>query len=168
MIKLDLKEIKKAGIYTVDADLKNLYSSMSDSWYYLFYIDVRSWNNRLKSIIKKRIESESVYLIVDVGKLISPIFVQSIQEFEEISIKIDELVHHLDEYYLNKRIVVTRKDGSEREVEIMFDKATEKYAYVNLTTHHICPCRFDTMSDAVDDMRNDDFVVDFKLKDEEI
>lgn len=66
--------------------------------------------------------------------------------------------------YLNKRIIVTRKDGSLREVEIMIDESTGKYAYVNLTSHHICPCRFDTIEDAVDDMCKNEFVEDFKLK----
>ena len=73
---------------------------------------------------------------------------------------------YMDEKYLNKRILVRRKDDSIREVEIMLDESTGKYAYVNLTTHHVCPCRFDTIEAAVDDMKNNDFVVDFKLKDE--
>ena len=72
----------------------------------------------------------------------------------------------MDEKYLNKRIIIRRKDNSVREVEIMLDESTGKYAYVNLTSHHVCPCRFDTIEDAVDDMRNNDFVVNFKLKDE--
>ena len=72
----------------------------------------------------------------------------------------------MDEKYLNKRILVRRKDDSVREVEIMLDESTGKYAYVNLTRHHVCRCRFDTIEDAVDDMRNNDFVVDFKLKNE--
>jgi hypothetical protein len=69
-----------------------------------------------------------------------------------------------DEKYLNKRIIVTRKDGSQREVEIMIDESTGKYAYVNLTSHHVCPCRFDTITDAVNDMRNNEFVEKFELK----
>lgn len=69
--------------------------------------------------------------------------------------------------YLNKRILVTRKDDTVREVEIMYDRLSQKYAYVNLTTHHVCPCRFDTIDDAVSDMIHDDFVVKFELKSEE-
>ena len=88
----------------------------------------------------------------------------NLSEFAELSDKIDELVHQIDEQYLNKRIMVTRKNGSRREVEIMLDKSSGKYAYVNLTTHHICQCRFDTITDAVNDMRNDDFVESFRLK----
>ena len=69
-----------------------------------------------------------------------------------------------DEKYLNKRIIVTRKDGSQREVEIMLDESTGKYAYVNLTSHHVCPCRFNTITEAVNDMRTNEFVENFKLK----
>ena len=69
-----------------------------------------------------------------------------------------------DEKYLNKRIIVTRKDGSQREVEIMIDESTGKYAYVNLTSHHVCLCRFDTITDAVNDMRTNEFVEKFELK----
>jgi hypothetical protein len=69
-----------------------------------------------------------------------------------------------DERYLNQRIIVKRKDGSKREVEIMIDESTEKFCYVNLTSHHVCPCRFDTIKDAVDDMRKNDFVDSFDFK----
>ena len=65
-----------------------------------------------------------------------------------------------------ERIIVIRKDGSEREVEIMYDRATEKYAFVNLTTHHICKCRFDSEEDAINDLLNDDNVVEFHMKDD--
>ena len=56
------------------------------------------------------------------------------------------------------RILVTRKDGSTREVEIMYDRHTEKYCFVNLTSHHVCKCRFDSPSDALQDLDNDNFV----------
>ena len=162
---LDLEEIKKAGVYTIDGDIKPL--EQEDSLYYVvFYIDVRSWSERLKHIISKRIEQAPVWLMIDDSRIINRALVTNISEFEQFSTKINQLVHQLDEKYLNERILVTRKDGSVREVEIMLDKSTGKYAFVNLTTHHVCPCRFDTITDAVDDMRNDDFVVDFKLKDE--
>ena len=160
---LDLEEIKKAGVYTIDGDIKPL--EQEDPLYY-FYIDARSWSERLKHIISKRIEQAPVWLMIDDGRIINRALVTNISEFEQLSTQINHLVHQLDEKYLNERILVTRKDGSVREVEIMLDKSTGKYAFVNLTTHHVCPCRFDTITDAVDDMRNDDFVVDFKLKDE--
>jgi hypothetical protein len=69
-----------------------------------------------------------------------------------------------DERYLNQRIIVKRKDGSKREVEIMIDESTGKFCYVNLTSHHVCSCRFDTIKDAVDDMRKNDFVYSFEFK----
>lgn len=69
------------------------------------------------------------------------------------------------EQFLNKRIIVTRRDDSKREVEIMFDRNTKKYAYVNLTTHHVCACRFDNVNDAVNDLYEDDFVKSFKCED---
>lgn len=162
---LDLEEIKKAGVYTIDGDIKPLEQEYS-LYYVVFYIDVRSWSERLKHIISKRIEQAPVWLMIDDSRIINRALVTNISEFEQLSTQINHLVHQLDEKYLNERILVTRKDGSVREVEIMLDKSTGKYAFVNLTTHHVCPCRFDTITDAVDDMRNDDFVVDFKLKDE--
>jgi len=162
---LDLEEIKKAGVYTIDGDIKHLEQEYP-LYYVVFYIDVRSWSERLKHIISKRIEQAPVWLMIDDSRIINRALVTNISEFEQLSTQINHLVHQLDEKYLNERILVTRKDGSVREVEIMLDKSTGKYAFVNLTTHHVCPCRFDTITDPVDDMRNDDFVVDFKLKDE--
>ena len=42
-----------------------------------------------------------------------------------------EVPNKFTEQFLNKRIIVKRYDESEREVEIMFDRNTKKYAYVN-------------------------------------
>lgn len=55
-------------------------------------------------------------------------------------------------------IKVIRKDKSERIVEIMFDRLTEKYCFVNLTSNHVCKCRFDSYEEALKDLDNDDFV----------
>ena len=57
-----------------------------------------------------------------------------------------------------RRIIVTRKNGSVRETEIMFDRASGKYCFVNLTSHHVCACRFDTEEEAIKDLDNDNFV----------
>ena len=65
---------------------------------------------------------------------------------------------------LNKHIKVTRKDGSVRDVVIMLDRATDKYAFVNMTTMHICKCRFDTPKDALLDLQNDEFVESFNIE----
>ena len=56
---LDLEEIKKAGVYTIDGDIKPF--EQKGSLYYVFYIDVCSWSERLKHIISKRIEQAPVW-----------------------------------------------------------------------------------------------------------
>ena len=63
-------------------------------------------------------------------------------------------------------IEVTRKDNSKRVVEVMKDQATNKWAFVNLTSMHICKCRFDTYNDAIKDLYNDPFVLSWKYIDE--
>ena len=60
-------------------------------------------------------------------------------------------------------IKVIRKDGSKRIVEIMKDQATDKYCFVNLTSMHVCKCRFDSYTEALKDLYNDPFVHDFKV-----
>lgn len=37
-------------------------------------------------------------------------------------------------------------------VSIMEDRATGKYCYVNLTSQHVCQCRFDTFEQALADL----------------
>ncbi len=71
-----------------------------------------------------------------------------------------------DRDLLNKRILITRKDGSVRECEIMYDRGTGSYAYVNLTTHHVCACRFQTAEEAVQDLCKNDSVESYRLKEE--
>ena len=78
--------------------------------------------------------------------------------------KFKELEKHAEQF-LNKRLIVTRRNGSEREVEIMFDRRTNMYAFVNMTTHHVCTCRFERLTDAVNDLYQDEFVESFKFKD---
>ena len=63
-MKLNLEEIKKAGVYTIDGDIEPLEQECP---YYVFYIDVRSWSERLKHIISKRIEQAPVWLMIDDG-----------------------------------------------------------------------------------------------------
>ena len=40
------------------------------------------------------------------------------------------------------------------EVIICSDRATGKYCFVNLTSGHVCACRFDSIEDALNDMRH--------------
>lgn len=66
------------------------------------------------------------------------------------------------------KFLVNRCDGSKRIVRIMFDRATNKYCFVNLTTGHVCACRFDTYEEALNDMdKNEKVVTYFKLPNEE-
>ena len=55
-------------------------------------------------------------------------------------------------------IKVVRKDNSIRIVEIMLDKNTNKYCFVNLTSKHVCKCRFDSYDEAIQDINKDSFV----------
>ena len=61
-------------------------------------------------------------------------------------------------------IRVVRKDGSERDVEIMYDRYSNKYCFVNLTSKHVCKCRFDSIEDALADLNNDSFVESWSTK----
>lgn len=66
-----------------------------------------------------------------------------------------------------KKYLVIRSDGSKRIVGIMIDRATNKYCFVNLTTGHVCSCRFDTFEDALNDMDiNEKVSAYFKLPNE--
>ena len=38
------------------------------------------------------------------------------------------------------------------EVAIIKNKNDNTYSYVNLTKEHICPCRFNSVEEAIDDM----------------
>lgn len=59
-------------------------------------------------------------------------------------------------------IEVIRKDGSKRTIEIMKDQFTNKWCFVNLTSNHVCKCRFDTYTEALKDLYNDPFVLSWK------
>lgn len=61
------------------------------------------------------------------------------------------------------KIEVVRQDNSKRDVTIMLDRHTNKYCYDNLTTIHVCPCRFDNEMEALYDLMKDDNVKEFKV-----
>lgn len=56
-------------------------------------------------------------------------------------------------------------------VSIMRNKSDNTYSFVNLTKNHICPCRFNSIEDAVKDMDekilNGEIVGYFKLEEME-
>lgn len=67
---------------------------------------------------------------------------------------------------INKKNIINvyRTDGSERTVSIMLDRATNKFCFVNLTTHHVCKCRFDTFELAIEDLKRRSDVKTFDIK----
>lgn len=68
---------------------------------------------------------------------------------------------------MNNIYFVQRKSGNVL-VSIMRNKSDGTYSFVNLTKNHICPCRFDSVEDAVKDMDekilNGEIVGYFKLE----
>lgn len=63
------------------------------------------------------------------------------------------------------KIKVTRKDGSIRDTEIMYDRNTGLWCFVNLTSSHVCKCRFESQEEeAVLDLLHDDFVEHFEIQ----
>lgn len=52
---------------------------------------------------------------------------------------------------MNNIYLVQRKNGNVI-VSIMRNKSDNTYSFVNLTKNHICPCRFDSIEDALTDM----------------
>lgn len=50
------------------------------------------------------------------------------------------------------KLEITRTDGI-IEVIILRNKSDNTYSYINLTKGHICPCRFNTIDEALDDLK---------------
>ena len=46
-------------------------------------------------------------------------------------------------------IKVNRRNRPDCIVMLCQDRATKKWCYVNLSTEHVCACRFDTIDDAI-------------------
>ena len=62
-------------------------------------------------------------------------------------------------------IKVNRRNSPDCIVMICKDRATKKWCFVNLSTEHVCGCRFDTIDDALADMRKRDDVESFSVID---
>ena len=58
-------------------------------------------------------------------------------------------------------IKVIRRNRPDCIVLLCQDRTTEKWCFVNLSTEHVCACRFDTIDDAIADMRKREDVVSF-------
>lgn len=51
----------------------------------------------------------------------------------------------------------------ELDVLLLKNKSDSTYSFINLTKGHICPCRFESESDAIEDLKNDVRVVRWKI-----
>ena len=58
-------------------------------------------------------------------------------------------------------IKVNRRNRPDCIVMLCQDRASEKWCFVNLSTEHVCTCRFDTIDDALTDMRKREDVESF-------
>ena len=62
-------------------------------------------------------------------------------------------------------IKVNRRNRPDCIVMLCQDRATEKWCYVNISTEHVCACRFDTIDDAIADMKKIEDVESFSVID---
>ena len=62
-------------------------------------------------------------------------------------------------------IKVIRRNRPDCIVMLCQERATNKWCYVNLSTEHVCACRFDTIDDAIADMEKREDVVGFSVID---
>lgn len=62
-------------------------------------------------------------------------------------------------------IKIIRKDGSERLVEIMKDKATNKWRYIDLTSNQICVNSWNSYNDAIKSIYDEQFIKEWSYVD---
>ena len=62
-------------------------------------------------------------------------------------------------------IKVNRHDRTDCIVLLCQDRTTEKWCFVNLSTEHVCACRFATIDDALADMKKREDVESFSVID---
>ena len=62
-------------------------------------------------------------------------------------------------------IKVNRRNRPDCIVLLCQDRNTEKWCFVNLTTEHVCACRFATIDDALADMKKREDVESFSVID---
>lgn len=60
------------------------------------------------------------------------------------------------------KLKILRTDG-EVFVKIMKYKNKELYSYINLTKNHICPCIFDSIESAIEDLKNYSNVISYEV-----
>lgn len=59
------------------------------------------------------------------------------------------------------KLEITRTDGI-IEVMLLRNKNDNTYSYINLTKGHICPCRFNTIDEALDDLKTYPKVISYE------
>lgn len=62
-------------------------------------------------------------------------------------------------------IKVIRRNRPDCIVLLCQDRTTEKWCFVNLSSEHVCACRFDTIDDALADMKKRENVESFSVID---
>ena len=62
-------------------------------------------------------------------------------------------------------IKVNRRNRTDCIVMLCQDRTTKKWCFVNLSTEHVCACRFDTIDDAFADMRKREDVESYSVID---
>ena len=60
---------------------------------------------------------------------------------------------------------IKRRNRPDCIVMLCQDRTTKKWCFVNLSTEHVCACRFDTIDDALADMRKREDVENFSAID---
>ena len=60
------------------------------------------------------------------------------------------------------RIKIYRSDG-EFDVMICRNKSDDTFSFVNLTKQHICPCKFNSIKEALKDLNNRPEVINYAI-----
>ena len=60
-------------------------------------------------------------------------------------------------------IKVKRRNRSNCIVMLCQDRTTKKWCFINLSTEHVCTCRFDTIDDAIADLNKRAEVANYSL-----
>ena len=63
---------------------------------------------------------------------------------------------------LIEKYKVHRKNKPDCIVSIMYDRNTNKYCFVNLTSGHVCSCRFNSVDEAIEDLNNRSEVISYE------
>ncbi len=79
-------------------------------------------------------------------------FVRAADIMEALSSKLADMEQTDRKLVLKNTYFVKRKRKDDVIVSIMYNKADNKYHFVNLSKNHICSCGFETIEEAIADM----------------